>query len=150
MVAAANANTSTVDFRFTRKFFHRFSSCGRKLLNDFLNIFRTLLLFFTDRMSLSAQCQSTVAVMYISMCCNNKDYEINVGFSPKPSIRSLCFNAVSVVVVVSTLRQEVELNRQKQLKSRSSDCIRNGVCSSQQLLLGNALISLHWPVAGHI
>jgi len=47
-----------------------------------------------------------------------------------------------VVVEISAMRQQVELNRQKQQKSGSDQCVGNGVCCRQQLLLGNACTSV--------
>ena len=41
-----------------------------------------------------------------------------------------------VVAEVSTLQQHVELNRQKQQKSESAECMSSGVCCRQQQLLG--------------
>jgi len=43
-----------------------------------------------------------------------------------------------IVAVVAAMRQEVELNRQNQQNSSPSDCLSNGACCREQLLLGNA------------
>ena len=52
-----------------------------------------------------------------------------------------------IVAVVAAMRQEVELNRQN---SSPSDCLSNGACCREQLLLGNARsISHHQTLLTH-